>query len=359
MRSLIAFLLLLFTLAVAKDYYEILGVSKDATEKEIKKAYRRLSREYHPDKNPGNKDAEKKFVEIAGAYEVLSDKDQRRTYDQFGEEGLKHGGGGGGQPMKNAFDLFSHFFGGQQFHRVNRGPDAEAFAECTLIDAYQGGTLDLAYNLQGICDECDGTGSADGEEHTCDSCKGQGMKIIRHQLAPGMVQQIQTPCNECGGKGSKISNPCSVCDGKKVIREDRNYHVHIDPGAAKKFDHRISGEADQSPDWEAGDLIIHIKESREGNMGYRRRGINLFRTEVLSAKEALRGGWTRKIAFLDEEGSELILKREKGKPVANGEVEQIKDYGMPIPGREHGFGDLFVEYVVILPGGKAKQHEDL
>jgi DnaJ-related protein SCJ1 len=178
-------------------------------------------------------------------------------------------------------------------------------------------------------------------------------------LAPGMFQQIQTTCDACHGTGRTIVNPCPVCHGSKVVREDRDYNVVIDPGSPKNFDHRIHGEADQSPDWEAGDLIIHVQESREDNMGYRRRGNNLFRKEVLSAKEALRGGWNRSIPFLDGT-TNIQLSRKVGSAVMNGEVETIKGKGMPQL-RDHGkFGDLYIEYLVILPGGKKKNaHEDL
>ncbi|CAN6607862.1 dnaJ-related protein Scj1p [Trichomonascus vanleenenianus] len=363
---LLALSALISCVLAGEDYYKILGIPRTATEKEIKKAYRKLSREYHPDKNPGNEEASQKFVEIAGAYEVLSDKEQRATYDRYGEEGLKHGAGGrqGPDPMKNAFNMFSNFFGGQggQFHHrsggIRQGPNAETFLECSLYDAYNGGTIDISINLQGICDECEGTGSSDGKRHVCDECHGAGIKIIRRQLTPGMYQEMQMPCDKCHGQGQIITHPCPVCHGQKVVREDRKYHVHIEPGCDRKFDYRLEGEADQSPDWVAGDLIIHVSESRDGsNMGYRRRGANLFRNEVLSAKEALRGGWERKIPFLGASKGAVTLKRDKNKQVANGEVEIVKGRGMPIPGRDNAFGDLYITYVVILPGGKRIDHD--
>uniref|UniRef100_A0A060TFG4 ARAD1D15180p n=1 Tax=Blastobotrys adeninivorans TaxID=409370 RepID=A0A060TFG4_BLAAD len=371
----ICVVVLLIQLAIAEDYYKILGVGRDASEKDIKKAYRRLSREYHPDKNPGNDEAAQKFVEIAGAYEVLSDKEQRAIYDRYGEDGLKNQGRGGHHgDMKNAFDMFRSFFGGGHpfgagGRRVQRGPDVQTTLECDLKTMYEGGTIDFSLNLQGVCDECDGTGSADGKEHTCDVCGGQGIRIVRHQLAPGMFQQIQTPCDKCGGKGKVISHPCKVCGGAKVVREERQYHVYVEPGSAQKFEHRIPGEADMSPDWETGDLLVHVVEARRGNMGYRRKGRNLFRTEVLSMKEALKGGWSRSIPFIDG-SSKVNLTRNSGVPVSNGEVERIKGWGMP-PEPEHDhehdhhhskhdkYGDLYIDYVVIPAGGKKDLHDEL
>ncbi|ANB15497.1 Scj1p [Sugiyamaella lignohabitans] len=269
--------------------------------------------------------------------------------------------------MRNAFDIFSNFFGGPggrggmgREQRVQRGPDAQTFTECSLIDAYRGGILDLQLNMQGVCDECDGTGSADGQEHICSACQGHGIRIVRHQLAPGMIQQMQTTCDVCRGKGKVISQPCSVCKGDRVIREDRNYHVVIEPGVGKFFDHVIPGESDQSPDWDAGDLIIHIKESRENNMGYRRRGRDLFRKEVLSLKEATNGGWNRTVKFLDD--SDIKLSRKEGISVTTGEVQIIKNKGMPVLHEPGKFGDLYIEYIVILPGKittPEASHDDL
>lgn len=349
------------------DYYKILGVSRDASLKDIKKAYRNLSREYHPDKNQGNEEAAQKFIEIAGAYEVLSDDEKRKVYDRYGEEGVNGqmggGGAGRGQNMNHAFDMFSHFFGGHQpfggggGHAPRRGQDLQANIEVTLQDQFRGSTVPLVFNLQGICDECDGTGSADGKAHRCPDCQGSGFRVVRHQLAPGMVQQIQMPCDKCHGTGNAITNPCTVCQGKRVIREDRSYKVVVEPGSPKHFAHKIRGEADQSPDYDAGDLIINISEARHGNMGYRRRGKNLFRKEALSLKEALHGGWKRAIPYLDGKTS-IDLSRKPGQKITNGQIEVLKGKGMP-SFHNQGQGDLYIEYVIIMPAGAKTIHLDL
>lgn len=272
--------------------------------------------------------------------------------------------------MRNPFDMFAEFFGqhqgggGNRFRqqRQKRGPDTETIIECNLKDAYQGGSITMWINLQGVCDHCDGTGSEDGMEHVCDSCNGVGVKLTRHQLAPGMFQQIQTPCEVCHGTGHQITHPCTVCNGKKVVREERTYVLNIEPGSPKTYDHVFQGEADRSPEWETGNLVVHVKEAPDNNMGYRRRGNSLFRTEVLSAREALYGDWELQIPFLDGK-SNVTLRREKGVVVNNGEREIIKGKGMPFRDGK-GFGDLYIDYVVVFPT-KLKQgkggylHEDL
>lgn len=285
---------------------------------------------------------------------MLSDDDKRRVYDRYGEEGLKGqggagGGGGGGHPFGNMFGDFFGGGGGGHHQMRQRGPNTETSIETTLQTMYKGENLDLQVNMQGLCDQCDGSGSADGKMHTCSDCQGHGIKIVQIQLAPGMVQQVQTTCNKCGGKGSTIAKPCGKCRGTKVMRENRKYYLYIEPGSAKYFDHKYPGEADKFPNMESGDLFVHVRESKTGNMGYRRRGKDLFRVEVLSETEASDGGWTREIPFLDGE-SNVTLTRKPGQTVANGEVQKIKHKGMPILHQEGQYGDLYIEYVVILQG---------
>ena len=330
----------------------MLGLTKSASSADIKKAYKELSRKYHPDKNGGD---DAKFVEISAAYEVLSDDQKRKTYDQFGEEGVngqqhqqhhqqRRGGG-------NPFDFFGG--GGFQHQQMRRrGHNTETHVKVTLVQMYRGENLDLSVNLQGLCDKCDGTGSADKKVETCSVCHGSGMRIVQVQLAPGMTQQIQTQCDRCQGKGHTIKTPCKKCRGTRVMRENRSYHLHIKPGSDKKFDHVFRGEADKVPDVESGDLIVHVSEDKSGNMGYRRKGRNLFRTEVLSEREATSGGWKRRIPSLDGE-SFIELKRASGVPVSNREVEVLKKQGMPVLDKDDEYGNLFIKYVVILSGKKS------
>ncbi|VEU22803.1 DEKNAAC103861 [Brettanomyces naardenensis] len=345
------------------DYYGVLGVPKDADEKQIKAAYRSLSKQYHPDKNPGDDSAQQKFIEIGAAYEVLNDPDKRAVYDRYGEEGLKNGGPGGAQGggRGDPFDIFANFFGGAGRGGPRggrpgkpRGGDVDTSVEIGLRDFYNGKNLDFQADLQDVCDECDGTGSADGKMHQCPVCHGGGRVVQKRQLAPGMIQQFESPCGECRGTGKKIDHECNKCHGHGVFINRRKYDFKVPPGAERNYVEVFSGESNKSPDWTAGDLRVVVHESSAGNLGYRRVGVNLYRTEVISMKESLRGGWERYIPFLDSYEQSLKLSRPVGKIVLNGDVEVIKGKGMPFPGAEDEHGDLFVKYEVIYPGGDSK-----
>ncbi|CCH41019.1 Chaperone protein [Wickerhamomyces ciferrii] len=341
------------------DYYKVLGLSKGSGEKEIKSAYRQLSKKYHPDKNPGDEDAHHKFIEVGEAYEVLGDESKRKLYDQYGHEGVKQGGNPrGGNPFGGGgFDPFASFFGGGQRQRQGRpkGHTSDVRVDITLEDFYLGSDLQFDVEMQDICPHCDGTGSKDKETHTCSGCQGSGMKIMKRQLAPGMFQQFQTTCNECGGKGKTIKNKCSHCQGEAVHRNARHFEFYMEPGTAKSHIHIFKGEGDHSPDWDSGDLQAHLEESSVRNLGYRRRFDTLYRTEALTLKEALLGDWKRDIPFFGDDS--VTITRNKGEIVMDGDVQVIKGKGMPILDGPEEFGDLIIEYKIIFPGG-AKNYKD-
>ncbi|GMM50166.1 Scj1 protein [Starmerella bacillaris] len=343
MRSVV--LLFFVACVLAADYYKVLEIDRSATDKEIKKAYRALSRQYHPDKNRGNKEAaEQKFIEVAEAYEVLSDPQKRKIYDAHGEEGLKNGGGFGGA-HHDPMDMFRQFFGQQFQQGARRGHDITTTMTVSLQKVFTGDTVEFAIDLDTICDDCEGSGSADGERKKCPDCNGSGVKTIRHQPLPGFVQQMQTVCDKCGGKGSTVKNPCKTCHGSRVVKEMRKYNVFIDPGCPREWDFVIEGESDQNPEWVPGDIRVHIIQSSEDNMGYRRRGSNLFREEVLSAKDAAKGGWSRTLTRLDN-SSTLKIGRKAGQSVLNNHVEKIKGEGLPIKDSKSR-GDLYIRYIVV------------
>lgn len=358
----------------AEDYYKLLGIDRKASDKELKKAYRRLSKQYHPDKNPNDQGAHDKFVAIAEAYETLSDEESRRIYDQYGHEGLKqHKQGGGRGQHHDPFDLFSRFFGGSgHFGHGHgqggrrQGPEKRGQMTLPLRDFYNGAEKEFEIEKQVVCSACEGSGSADGTVDTCGTCGGRGMTIQRHNIAPGIFQQVQAPCQQCGGKGKTIRKPCSVCHGHRVTHDKEKYTLHVERGVPRGAEVRFEQEADESPDWEAGDLIIEVHEG-EPNLGqegsedpldrtdgtfFRRRGQDLFWREVLSLREAWLGDWSRNITHLD--GHVVKLQRPRGKTVQPNEVEVIAGEGMPIWHPDHAvpeteFGKLHVEYVVVLP----------
>ncbi|PGH23681.1 hypothetical protein AJ80_02287 [Polytolypa hystricis UAMH7299] len=364
----ISFFLLLPLALCAEDYYKILGLDRSASERDIKKAYRTLSKQFHPDKNPGNESAHQKFVDIAEAYDVLSTSSTRKVYDQYGHEGLeqhKQGGGGGHDP----FDLFSRFFGGGGHFGHSpgqrRGQDMEVRLHLPLRDFYNGREAEFQVEKQQICDTCEGSGSADGEIETCDKCGGRGMVIQKHMLAPGMYQQVQMGCDKCGGRGKSIRHPCRVCNGARVVRKPASMSASIERGMPTGTRMVFENEADESPDWVAGDLVVVLmerepeiadeEEHRNDGTFFRRRDNDLFWTEVLSLREAWMGDWTRNITHLD--GHVVQLSRKRGEVVQPHAVETVKGEGMPIyhDGHLHehnaseDFGSLFVEYVVVLP----------
>ncbi|KAH6604519.1 domain containing [Trichoderma cornu-damae] len=379
LRGTIFVLLALVSLAFCtEDFYKLLGVDRSATDKQLKSAYRQLSKKYHPDKNPGDETAHEKFVQVSEAYEVLSDSELRKVYDRYGHEGVKshrqHGGGGGGGG--DPFDLFSRFFGGHgHFGRSNREPrgsNVEVQVEISLRDFYNGATTEFQWEKQHICEKCEGSGSADGKVETCKVCGGHGIRIVKQQLAPGMFQQMQVRCDHCGGSGKTIKNKCPICHGHRVERKLATVSLTVERGVARDAKVVFENEADQSPDWVPGDLVVNLAEkapSYEDNPDhvdgafFRRKGHDLYWTEVLSLREAWMGGWTRNLTHLDKHV--VRLGRERGQVVQSGLVETIAGEGMPKWHEEgeslyhkHEFGNLYVTYEVILPDEMDKKMEN-
>ena len=348
-------------------------------------------------------------MSIANAYEALIDPETRQIYDRYGHEGLEQhkqqSSAGGGRQHHDPFDLFSRFFGGGgHFHRgARRGRDMELRLAVPLRYFYTGRTVSFSIEKQVICDACEGSGSADGEVEECRTCAGRGILLQKHMLAPGIFQQVQSQCGTCGGTGSAIKHPCKACGGSRVRRGKDSYDVHIEPGMATGQRVTFENEADEHPDYVAGDLVVELVEIRpELGMGFeeddedvaageekdekagddeengsdksnpnpithsdgtffRRKDTNLYWREVLSLREAWLGDWSRNLTHLD--GHVVRLGRAHGAVVQPGTVEHIAGQGMPVwrvgdnnsdADSDDGasvskFGDLVVEYVVILP----------
>ena len=304
---------------------------------------------------------------MSQAYEALYDPDTRRIYDQHGHEGLeRHKAGAGAGHAHDPFDLFSRFFGGGGHFGhgggQRRGPNMEVRVELPLQDFYNGNDHDFNIEKQMICEECEGSGSADGQVEKCSQCNGQGMVIQKHMLAPGIFQQMQSPCGSCAGKGHTIKHPCKVCGGSKVVRKTSTHSLHVERGMPKGARVTYENEADESPDWVAGDLIVTLDERtpaigqqederRDGSF-FRRKGKDVFWKEVLSLREAWLGDWTRNLTHLD--GHTVTLSRGRGHVIQPNMIEVLPNEGMPVWHDDHDdhpdeHGALYVEYTVVLP----------
>ena len=223
-----------------RDYYEVLGVKKDASADEIKKAYRKTAMKYHPDRNPGDKEAEEKFKELGEAYEVLSDEDKRARYDQFGFAGVDPnvgGGGGGGYGDFGGFggfgDIFSEFFGGGASQRTRNGPrkgeDVGVRLEVTFEEAAFGVEKQISYYRIENCGTCNGSGSADGVVESCSRCGGSGQVRVTQNMM-GMAFQSTSTCPQCNGRGKIIKNPCPTCRGKAKVRKSHTVKAKVPAG---------------------------------------------------------------------------------------------------------------------------------
>ncbi|KAH6913072.1 hypothetical protein BKA70DRAFT_1397197 [Coprinopsis sp. MPI-PUGE-AT-0042] len=325
----------------AADFYKVLDVHKSASDKDIRAAYKRLSKKWHPDKNK-DPSAEGKFVEVARAYEVLSDAKKRQIYDRHGEEGLK-AHEGGQQPGANPFDMFSNFFGGHHQQQARRGPSSLTEFEVSLADVYNGGSIDFMVKKKILCDHCRGSGAAsDGDIHSCTACGGHGVKLVKQQIFPGMFAQTQVTCQDCNGRGKVIKKQCPHCRGSKVLDHTASYTLEVSAGMPEGHEAVFEGEADESPDWEAGDIVLRVRSKKEKG-GFRRKESSLYWKETIGVDEALLG-FQHNITHLD--GRTITLEREA--VTQPGFVQVIKGEGMPIY-NGYGKGDLFIEYNVVLP----------
>jgi len=262
-----------------RDYYEVLGVPRNASKEEIKKAYRKLARKYHPDVNPGDKNAEEKFKEIKEAYEVLSDDNLRARYDQFGHQGVSDEGGFGGFGDFGGFggfgestsgfggfsDIFDIFFGddfgikNQQKKGPRRGRDLMADLELSFEEAAFGIEKDLKITRYEKCSACDGSGAEPGTHPTtCSACGGTGQIRVSQRTPFGHFQSIRT-CQQCGGEGTVILSPCSKCRGKGQVKKQRTISVKVPPGVDDGTRLRMSSEGDcGTHGGPPGDLYVHI-----------------------------------------------------------------------------------------------------
>uniref|UniRef100_A0A0P4VVM1 DnaJ homolog subfamily A member 1 n=1 Tax=Scylla olivacea TaxID=85551 RepID=A0A0P4VVM1_SCYOL len=323
-------------------YYDMLGVKPTASQDELKKAYRKLALKYHPDKNPNEGE---KFKLISQAYEVLSNEEKRKIYDQGGEQALKEGGSGGGS-FSSPMDIFDMFFGGgMRRGREKRVKDVIHQMSVSLEELYNGATRRLALQKHVICNKCEGQGGKKPPEK-CPSCRGTGMQVRIQQLGPGMVSQVQSMCGECRGQGERI-NPkdrCKTCEGRKVVKERKILEVHVDKGMEDGQKIVFSGEGDQEPGLEPGDIIIVLDEKDHPTF---RRVMNDLTMQIhITLVEAL-CGFQKPIKTLDDRT--IVVSTIPGEVIKNAEIKSVLGEGMPQYKNPFEKGRLLLQFLVDFP----------
>lgn len=370
-------------------YYDLLGVVPTATADEIKKSYRKLAMQWHPDKvsdESKKKEAEEKFKNISEAYEVLSDATKRSTYDKYGEEGLKEGGGGG---FRDAHSMFADLFGFGGFGGGGRGgpkrtQDVQYQLGVTLAEFYTGKTKKLKLDRDVICIECGGKGSQkDGAVVECTNCNGRGIEVITRRLGPGMVQQMQKPCDKCRGKGEVINekDKCKFCRGDKVVKKQQTLDVEITRGMKQGSKVVFREAADQAPGADPGDVVVLLiekpdpsrdPEAKEGkhkrprtsktsviprpSFARLRNSSDLVLEYDISLTEALLGF---EIAFKHLDDRVIVVKSPEGKVIEPNELVLVEHEGMPMEKNPSLMGDLYIKLNVIMPTPKELADESV
>ena len=353
-----------------RDYYEVLGVDKNATADDIKRAYRKLAVKYHPDKNPGNKEAEEKFKEAAEAYSVLSDSDKKMKYDQFGHAGVDGAGpdfsGGFGNLNDILNDLFGGAFGGgfggfggfgggfgggQRRERVYRGRDIRVRVKLTLEEIAKGVEKEISIEKNVPCPDCGGRGARNSSDvKTCPGCKGTGQvqRVVNSFL--GQTVTYST-CQQCGGEGKIISNPCHTCNGTGLVRQRETIKVKIPAGVEAGMQMTVQGEGHAAKNNGInGDLLVVIEEQEHPD--FRREGSNLLYTKVISIVDAMLGCEVE-IPCLD---GKYKVKVEPG--TQSGTVVRLRGKGLPSV-NSYGTGDLYVKIAVWIPKKLTKDEKAL
>lgn len=345
-----------------RDYYEILGVSRDATADALKKAYRKLAMQYHPDRNPGDKAAEARFKEINEAYDVLKDDDKRAAYDRFGHRAFEGGGPGAGDPfagfragpgggLGDIFDeIFSGFGGARRGGSQSyRGQDIQTAVEISLEEAFAGTKVEVRVPTRVKCDACSGTGSEDGKvaNDTCPTCGGTG----KMQSRQGFFL-IERTCPTCGGAGRVVRNPCKVCHGAGTVQRERTLAVQIPAGVDDGTRIRIAGEgAAGTRGAPSGDLYVDV--SIRAHPLFQRDGANVYcRVPVRMAQAAL--GVEVEVPAID--GSRARVKIPAG--TQTGDQFRLRGKGFSVL-RSAARGDMYIQVTVETPQNLTRRQREL
>ena len=354
-------------MAEKRDYYEGLGVSKNATPEELKKAYRKLALQYHPDRNPGNKEAEEKFKEAAEAYEVLSNPEKRQRYDQFGFAGMSGSGGfsGQGMSMDDIFSQFGDLFadfglgsffsggfgGGRSGGSVRqRGSNIRVKVKLNLQEIEKGVKKKIKVNKYVACDHCHGSGSENGQTDTCPTCKGRGQVMQRVNSIFGQMQTATT-CPNCGGTGTVIKNKCTHCNGEGIVKGEEIIEIDIPAGVGEGMQLTLRGKGGAGPhNGINGDLLVLIEE--EPHPDFERDGSNLIYNLFISITDAILGTE----AEVPTVSGKVRVKIAPG--TQSGKVLRLRGKGLPNV-NSYGTGDLFVNVNVWIPKKVSKEEEKI
>ncbi len=351
-------------MAEKRDYYEVLGVSKNADASEIKKAYRKLALQYHPDKNPGNKEAEEKFKEAAEAYDVLSNEEKRRRYDQFGHAGLGGGAGGfggGGMSMDDIFSQFGDIFGsftgfsgfggGRHARHVNRGTNLRVKVKLTLEEIATGVEKKIKVKKYVADTHCNGTGAKDGKSFsTCSACHGTGQVTRVQNTILGQMQTTST-CPSCGGEGKIINEKCPHCNGEGVMLSEEIITLNIPAGVGDGMQLSISGKGNAARRGGVnGDLIVLIEEQEHEQLV--RDGNDLLYNAFVGFPDAVLGS-SVEIPTLE---GKVKVKVDAG--TQPGKILRLRGKGLPdVNG--YGRGDLLVKINVWIPKNLSKDDKKM
>lgn len=354
-----------------RDYYEVLGVDKNASADDIKRAYRKLAVKYHPDKNPDNKEAEEKFKEAAEAYSVLSDADKKARYDQFGHAGVEGAGpdfsGGFGNLNDILNDLFGGAFGGgfggfggfgggfggarggQRQQKVYRGRDIRVRVKLTLEEIAKGVEKEISIEKSVPCTECGGKGAKNSSDiKTCSACNGTGQVQRVTNSIFGQTVTYST-CQQCGGEGKVVTNPCRSCGGTGLVRKRETIKVKIPAGVEAGMQLTIQGEGHAAKNNGInGDLLVVIEEQEHQDL--KREGNNLYYTKVISLPDAILGAEVE-VPCLD---GPYKIKVDAG--TQSGTVVRLRNKGLPTVNGYGGTGDMYVKFAVWIP--KKLERED-
>jgi molecular chaperone DnaJ len=348
-----------------RDYYEVLGVNKDASDDEIKKAYKKMAIKYHPDRNPGDKKAEEMFKEAAEAYDVLRDANKRRQYDQFGHEGVGGAAGFGGAGM-NVDDIFSMFgdifggrgfggfggFGGERYSRpMYRGKDQRLKIELDLTEIVNGTTKKFKLKNDVVCEHCHGSGSEDGQVSTCPTCNGSGY-VVRTQQGIFGLMQSQSVCPECHGEGKVIKNKCHICHGEGIKQGETIVEVNFPAGLSEGMVLTLEGKGGAGRrNGVNGDLQIIIKEKPHETLV--RDGNDLVYNLLLSLPQAILGD-TMEVPTVD--GKAKITIEPGTQP---GTILRLKGKGVPeVQGYRNSRGDEIINISIYIPETLSKDEKE-